>query len=137
VTPKLLDTGYIVALLDRAERHHEACSTVLGELADPLVTCEPVIGEACYLLRHIKDASAAILENVRRGAFLLPFRLADHATGLVGLMKKYSNVPMSLADACLVIMAEKLQTGRILTLDRDFEIYRWGKNRPFELLLEI
>ena len=52
-------------------------------------------------------------------------------------MKKYSNVPMSLADACLVIMAEKLQTGRILTLDRDFEIYRWGKNRPFELLLEI
>src|SRR5260370_5302443 len=103
--PVLLDTGFIVALLDRRERRHEECSILLADLTDSLVTCEAIVSEACYLLRHVKDASTAIIENVRRGAFLLPFRLADHTTGLAGLMKKYSNAPMSLADACLVTMA--------------------------------
>lgn len=136
MTPLLLDTGCIVALLDSSEEHHELCSSVLEELEAPLLTCEPVITEACYLLRNTKGAPAAVMENIRGNVFLIPFRLADHAAELAGLMKK-SNVPMNLADACLVSMAGKLQTGRILTLDRDFKIYRWGKNRPFELLLEI
>jgi len=135
--PVLLDTGFIVALLDRRERRHEECSILLADLTDSLVTCEAVVSEACYLLRHVKDASTAIIENVRRGDFLIPFRLAENTTGLVALLKKYSDVPMSLADICLVTMAEKLQTGRILTLDGDFKIYRWGRNRRFELLLEI
>ena len=135
--PMLLDTGFIVALLDRRERRHEECSLLLADLPDSLVTCEAVVSEACYLLKHVKDASTAIIENVRRGDFLIPFRLAEHTTALAGLLKKYSNVPMSLADACLVTMANQLETERILTLDRDFKIYRWGRNRPFELLLEI
>jgi uncharacterized protein len=137
VTPVLLDTGCIVAMLDGSEGHHQLCSDVVAELEAPLLTCESVITEACYLLRDTKGAPAAVLENVRQNVFLLPFRLVDHVAELAGLMKKYSDVPMSLADACLVTMANQLQTGRILTLDRDFKIYRWGKNRPFELLLEI
>ena len=135
--PVLLDSGFIVALLDRHERRHQECSLLLADLPDSLVTCEAVVSEACYLLKHVKDASTAIIENVRRGDFLIPFRLAEHTTELAGLLKKYFNVPMSLADACLVTMADQLQTGRILTLDRDFKIYRWGRNRPFESLLEI
>ena len=135
--PVLLDTGCIVALLDGSERHHELCSAVVAELEAPLLTCEPVITEACYLLRDTEDAPVAVLENIQRNIFQIPLRLADDIPALTKLMKKYSDLPMSLADACLVTMADKLQTGRILTLDADFKIYRWGKNRPFELLLEI
>jgi len=107
------------------------------ELDAPLVTCEAVITEACYLVRHLKGAAATTLLNVDRGTFLIPYRLTGKAAGVRKLSKKYADVPMDFADACLVDMAEEYQTGRILTLDRDFHFYRWGKNRPFELLLEI
>jgi len=74
---------------------------------------------------------------VERGIFLVPYRLAGSAAAVSKLMKKYADVPMDLADACLVDMATSYQTGRILTLDRDFRLYRWGKNRPFQLLIEF
>lgn len=135
--PVLLDTGCIVALLDRSEQHHEQCAGIVAELEAPLVTCEPVLAEVCYLLRRLKGAPAAVLQNVERGIFLVPYRLADSAAAVLKLMKKYADVPMDLADACLVDMATSYQTGRILTLDHDFTIYRWGKNRPFELLLDL
>jgi predicted nucleic acid-binding protein len=109
---------------------------VVGELEAPLVTCEPVLAEACYLLRRLKGAPAAVVQNVARGIFLVPYRLAENAAAVAKLLIKYADVPMSLADACLVDMASSLQSGRILTLDGDFKVYRWGKNRPFEMLLE-
>jgi predicted nucleic acid-binding protein len=136
VKPVLLDTGCIVALLDRSEQHHAQCVDVVGELEAPLVTCEPVLAEACYLLRRLKGAPAAVLQNVARGIFLVPYGLAENAAAVAKLLIKYADVPMSLADACLVDMASSLQSGRILTLDSGFKVYRWGKNRPFEMLLE-
>ena len=70
--PVLLDTGVIVALLDRSERNHAACVEVVTTLAAPLVTCEAVIAEACYLLRRLRGASDAVLLNVERGIFSGP-----------------------------------------------------------------
>jgi predicted nucleic acid-binding protein len=137
MNPVLLDTGCIVALLDRSEQHHEQCVEVVAELEVPLLTCEPVLAEACYLLRRLKGAQAAVLQNVESGAFQVPYRLAGNASTVKKLMKKYVNIPMDLADACLVDMAAIYQTARILTLDHDFRVYRWGKNRPFHLLLEL
>ncbi len=137
MSPVLLDTGCIVALLDRSEQHHEQCAEVVAELEAPLITCEPVLAKACYLLRGLRGAPAAVLQNVERGIFLVPYRLAGGVAAVLKLVKKYADVPMDLADACLVDMAARYQTGRILTLDRDFVVYRWGKSRPFELLLEI
>ena len=137
MTPVLLDTGFIVALLDRSESDHKRCVETVSSLADPLITCEAVIAESAYLLRDCRGAARAILENVERGLFLIPFRLATSATAVSGLMKKYARVPMDFADACLVQMAMDHRTARILTLDQDFKVYRWGKNRPFDLLLEI
>jgi uncharacterized protein len=67
----------------------------------------------------------------------LPFALSPRVSEVAKLLKKYADVPMDLADACLVDLATQLGTGRILTLDNDFKIYRWGRNRPFELLIEI
>lgn len=133
----LLDTGCLVALLDRSEQHHRQCVDVVSTIPTPLATCEAVIAETCYLLRDVPGAPIAVLENLHRRIFEIPLRLADQADRVAKLLKKYADVPMDLADACLVDLAAHCRTGKILTLDRDFEIYRWGKNRPFELLLDI
>ncbi len=136
MTSVLLDTGLIVALLDRSERHHKECVAVIAEIEAPLLTCEAVVAEACYLLRGIKNAADAVLKNVETGTILVPYRVAGKTPALRRLLKKYADVPMNFADACLVDLADEYQTGRILTLDRDFHIYRWGKNHPFDLVVE-
>jgi predicted nucleic acid-binding protein len=98
-----------------------------------------VIAEACHILRRSNLAAAAldILHDVERCEYQLPLRFADRAGAVAKLMKKYADVPMSLADACLVDMATQLDTGRILTLDAHFGIYRWGKRRAFELVIDL
>lgn len=133
--PVLLDTGCIVALLDRSECSHERCVEVLSDLEAPLVTCEPVIAESCYLLRNMRGAPEAVVENVEKGIFMVPFRLDAAARSIRLLLEKYSDVPIDLADACLIYLATELGTGRILTLDSDFDVYRWARNRPFENLI--
>ncbi len=132
----LLDTGVIVALLDRSEQTHEACANAIQDSTTPLVTCEAVIAESCYLMRGQAGAAEAILENVRTGVFQIPFQLSKASASLQRLFRKYRDREMDLADACLVHLAGELQTADILTLDRDFEIYRWGSNKPFHLLLK-
>jgi predicted nucleic acid-binding protein len=130
----LLDTGVIVALLDRSERNHAVCAEAIQEATAPLVTCEAVIAESCYLLRSQAGTADAILENVKRGVFQIPLQLTQAAAPIQRLFRKYRDREMDLADACLVHLAGELQTGDILTLDSDFEVYRWGTNRPFHLL---
>jgi predicted nucleic acid-binding protein len=136
LTAVLLDTGFIVALLDRSERHLKECATAIAEIEAPLLTCEAVVAEACYLLREVKNAADAVLKNVETGTFLVPYRVSGKTAALRRLLKNYADVPMDFADACLVDMADEYQTGRILTLDRDFHIYRWGKNHPFDLVVK-
>ena len=136
MNPVLLDTGTIVAMLDRSEQHHLACAEMVATLEAPLITCEAVISEACYLLRKLKGAPAAVLENIERGNFLIPYRVTGRGARLAKLMKKYASTPMDFADACLVDMAGELGSGRILTLDDEFRVYRWGHNRPFEMVLD-
>ena len=137
MSPVLLDTGCIVALLDRSERYHRQCVEAVDKVEGALVTCEAVIAESCYLLRSLPRAVDAILENVEKGIFEIPFRLSASAKPVRALLKRYANVPMDFADACLVYMAAELGALRILTLDRDFELYRWRKSRAFDLLIEL
>jgi predicted nucleic acid-binding protein len=127
----------IVALLDRSERYHDACREIVESIDGPLMTCEAVIAEACYLLRNIKKAQDAILENVERGSFRSVFRLDASTKSVRALMKRYANVPMDLADGCLVALADELGTGLVLTLDRDFHVYRWRRTRKFEPLIDL
>jgi len=100
----------------------------------PLLTCEAVVSETCFLVRHARGGPSAVLELLSRGALRIAFQLEDNVSA-VRLMARYARVPMSLADACLVHMADELNTGRILTLDDDFAIYRWLRSRVFERLL--
>lgn len=135
--PVLLDTGVIVALLDRSERYHADCVEALEGVHGPLVTCEPVIAEACYLTRNLRGAPEAILQNVADGTFQIPIRLSHCAPAIQRISKKYRDQEIDLADAFLIHLASELRTGDILTLDSDFKVYRWGTNRRFTPVFPI
>jgi len=133
----LLDTGVIVALLDRSEQFHRACADAVRSLQAPLITCEAVIAECCYLLRNLPGASEAIIENVAAGIFQIPFQLSREAPGIKQILRKYRDRKISLADACLILLADEFRAGDVLTLDTDFSIYRWGQNKSFHLLVDL
>lgn len=133
--PVLLDTGVIVALMDRSERHHDRCIAAVEELERGLMTCEAVIAESCYLLRRFPGAAETILENVERRVFQVPLQLAKSASPVRTILRKYRDVPADFADACLIHLADLVESGDILTLDHDFEYYRWRRNNPFNLLV--
>lgn len=133
--PVLLDTGVIVGLLDRSEKRHQACADAVQELEAPLITCEAVIAESCFLLRNLAGAPEAVIENVSAGIFQIAFQLSREAAGVKQVLRKYRDRKIDLADACLIRLADEFGTGDILTLDGDFEIYRWGKNKAFRMLL--
>jgi uncharacterized protein len=132
--PVLLDTSVIVALLDRSERFHKACASAVQSLDEPLIICEAVIAESCYLLRNLLGAPEAILDNVATGIFQVPFQLSREISGLKNVLRKYRDRHIDLADACLICLASEFETVDILTLDGDFTIYRWGRNKSFRLM---
>ena len=132
--PVLLDTGVIVALLDRSERLHATCAKAVQETEAPLVTCEAVIAESCYLLRNLAGAAEAVIENVAAGIFQIPFQLSHEAASVRQVLRKYRDRQIDLADACLIRLADEFGTADILTLDGDFAVYRWGRNKAFRML---
>jgi len=134
VKPVLLDTGVIVALLDRSERLHEACAEAVRELEAPLITCEAVIAESCYLLQNLAGAAEAVIENVASEIFQVPLQLSREAAGVKQILRKYRDRQIDLADACLIRLADEFGTADILTLDQDFAVYRWGRNKTFRML---
>jgi predicted nucleic acid-binding protein len=134
VKPILLDTGVIVALLDRSEKLHRQCAEAVRKLDAPLITCEAVMAESCYLVRNLPGAPEAIIANAAEGIFQIPFQLSREALAVRTILRKYQHRAIDLADACLIHLANEFETGDVLTLDKDFEIYRWGRNRAFQLL---
>jgi len=121
----LVDTGPLVALLDRSDPDHVACQETLSSLSDSMVTVWPVITEAMYMLRAYWRAQQALWEMIEMGAVeILPLGI-DDVPRMKELMRKYRDLPMDLADAALVRAAERERLRRIFTLDRrDFQIYR-------------
>lgn len=123
----IVDTGPIVAVLNANDAHHAWTRTVLDRVEPPLATCEAVLSEACFLLRRLRGGPDAVLDLVERGILSVGFSLTTEIVAVRKLMARYSSVPMSLADACLVRMAELDDKAAVFTLDSDFAIYR--KNR--------
>lgn len=134
----LADTGFWLALANRHDDHHAAAKKILPSLSEPLVVTWPVLTETCHLLanRLGNDALLAFIESAADRAFVT-FDLSErHYHRLAALMAKYRDLPMDLADASLVIAAEDLNEGRILSTDqRDFKAYRWKSRKPFNNLL--
>lgn len=120
----IVDTGPLVALFDADDEFHDWAVEAFGSLRAPLLTCEPVIAESHHLLRYAPDAQDRILEWLGRGALVLPFALGADSAAVRRHMRRYRSVPMSLADACLVRMAEIHADHAVCTLDGDFRVYR-------------
>jgi predicted nucleic acid-binding protein len=137
VRPVLLDTGVIIAWLDRREKFHQACVDALQNCSSPLITCEAVIAESCYLLRQLTGAAEAVLANVAEGIFGLPSSLSQSAAEVRRILQKYRDREIDLADGCLIQMAGEYKTAEVLTLDRDFRVYRWGRGKTFNLLIPL
>src|SRR5262245_20072066 len=124
MTVAIVETGPLVALFDRAERHHHWVAERFNELDAPLLVCEPVLAEAMYLLARYPRAQDAVLELIQNGALSVAFRIDEHIGPLRKLLQKYRDTPMSLADACIVRMSEIHDRHAVLTLDSDFLVYR-------------
>lgn len=131
----LVDTGFWLALANRRDTHHSAAVARMADLDEPLVTTWPVMTETCHLLlRRLGPTSqTAFLDSYTAGAFEIFALEPHHAPRLRDLMHSYSDLPMDLADASLVVAAEELGEGKILSTDRrDFGTYRWKGREPFE-----
>lgn len=134
----IVDTGFWLALIDQKDTYHETAKQALKKYNEPLITTWCVVTETCYLLLTRKGVQAQVtfLNSLEQELFTV-FNLESHHTPrIIQLMEKYANLPMDLADASLVILAEHLGHGRIFSVDqRDFNTYRWKQTYPFENLL--
>ena len=118
----LVDTGFIVALLSRRDRHHRWAIVQAAQYAPPWRTCEAVLSEAFHLLGVAGAPTLAAM--LTRGAIVPDFILGVEIDPVLALIRKYASVPMSLADAGLVRMSETLADPLLLTTDADFRVYR-------------
>lgn len=134
MTRAIVDTGPLVAFFDRSERHHDWVCEQIDVLEAPLLVCEPVLTETAYLLSRFPPAQDALMELVQNGALGVAFHMEDHPRELRKLLHKYRDAPMSLADACVVRMAEMYDRHAVLTLDSDFTIYRKQGRVPMKLI---
>jgi predicted nucleic acid-binding protein len=133
----LADTGFFYALLDRDDAWHTRCRDAAVALQEGLITTWPVLTEAIHLIGRLgAEPAIALMEEVADGDISVWDLTPESRAKVPELMRRYADLPMDLADASLVLLAEFLGHGRILTTDqRDFRAYRWKTRRPFESLL--
>lgn len=135
MTRIVIDTRPIVALLNRRDRHHAWTREVLDTVEPPIYTCEAVVSEACFLLRRLADGQDAVFELLASGVLKIDFRMRSEIDALRSLMRKFANVPMSFADACLVRMTELDAESLIVTLDSDFRVYRRNRRQVIPTIM--
>jgi hypothetical protein len=131
----LIDAGPIVAVLHRDDHNHERCVRALRTLREPLATAWPVLTEAMYLLGFSWEAQDALWEMIDGGVLRLISLDADDGPRMRELMRKYRDLPMDLADAALVRLAEREGLRRVFTIDRrDFSVYRPARIGRFSII---
>ena len=130
----IVDTGPLVALLNRKDHSHAWVVQQLQDIQPPMVTCESVLAEATYLTRQTPGARVALIEMVGESFLTIGMAVADHHSALLAMVRRYADVPMSLADACLVRLAELFPQSPVLTLDSDFSVYRKNGRQVIQVL---
>jgi len=129
----LLDAGPLVAYLYPHDAYHNWAVGQFEAANTPFLTCEPVLTESCFLTVRNGQAPVRVLQLLRAGALQIAFDIEEELMTVQALMERYADVPMSLADACLVRMAE-ITALPICTLDSDFGIYRLQGRRPINVI---
>jgi predicted nucleic acid-binding protein len=125
----LLDTGPLASFLGSGLRHHSWTCEQWKFFRPPLLTCEPVLTEAAFLLKREGREADPLFALLERGVIRIALDIEEQQADLRALMHRYRNRPMSLADACLVRLSEIETAGEVFTLDSDFRIYRRHGNK--------
>ena len=131
----ILDTGPLVTFLAAGLKHHDWVCEQWKRLRPPLITCEPVLTEASFLLKREARNTDPLLALLERGVIRMGLQIKDQIADLRVLMRRYRERPMSLADACLVRLAELNPGSVILTFGSDFRIYRRHGNKVIPTLM--
>jgi uncharacterized protein len=134
MTRIIVDTGPLVAYFNRRDRWHRWVAEQMAALNPPLVTCEPVLTEACFLIQRAGGRPVDLIRKVAQRSLEIGIDLDEDAAGIESLMQRYADTPMSLADACLVRLTERFADCRLFTLDSDFEHYRRNGRQVIRLL---
>lgn len=123
--------------MSKSDKFHQWAKVELSKINPPLLTCEAVVVESCFLLKSTYGVVDLIFSLLRTKQITIPFSLTNEMAEVEVLMKRYENVPISLADACLVRMSELIPGSVILTLDSDFRIYRKNRNEAIDLIIPV
>jgi hypothetical protein len=131
----LIDTGPVVAILDKDDQYHALCLETLKRVQEPLLTTWPVITECFYLLDFSPEVQESLWLFIERGGLEISPLEKEHYPLCRDLMRRYKDLPMDLADATLVALAEASGISRVFTLDhKDFSLYRFRQTRRFTLI---
>ena len=131
----LLDAGPLVAILNARDAHHRWAVRQAGQLDPPFMTCEAVLSESHFLLQDRPGGQRRLVELLTSDRVRVSFSYADHADRVHELMRAYSDLPMSFADACLVRMSETRNDSRVFTVDSDFRVYRRHGTEAISVLM--
>jgi predicted nucleic acid-binding protein len=134
----IADTGFWIALADKKDKHHQVANAFVKNCSERLITTYPVITEVCHLSLERQGIKAQLnfIKMYQLGAFDVFEMSKNHKDRIGVLMQQYADLPIDFADASLVLLAEQLVHGRILSTDkRDFHTYRWKNTQPFSNLL--
>ena len=130
----LIDSGAIVAALRRRDQHHAWAKSHFEVLIDPCLTCEAVLSESFFLLERAREGKGRLASMLERGIIVAEFSFVAQREETLRLLRRYSDTPMSFADACLVRMAELHEDAVIFTTDSDFRIYRKNARQAIPLI---
>ena len=130
----IADTGIIVAFLSKQDQWREWTLSQMQSASAPYLTCEAVITEACFLMRKSPNGKQDVISLVEAGILQIDFSLSNEILKIKALMKKYENVPMDFANACLVRMSELVENSVVFTVDSDFLIYRKNGRKQIPLI---
>ena len=127
----IADTGYLVALIQQHDEHHEWAKNLARQVQSPLLTCEAVLAETAF---HLKSSSH-VLAMLERGAVRVAFDCESHLQHLQNLARRYGDRHPDLADLCLIRMSELFPKYFVITVDEaDFRVYRRNKRESIPLL---
>ena len=130
----VVDTGPLVAFLNGRDRFHAWTVAQWNQIAPPMLTCEAVVSEACFLLTGSSGGIDQVMQLLQRKILMISFHLDEHIDSVKKLLLKYRSVPMSLADACLVKRSELHSNSFVFTLDSDFNLYRKNERHVIPII---